>query len=85
MGNSFCYPSFPRSAPLISILSSGGLGQAKEDATELQNKSKELKAQIAAKEDEEKALAEQRDAAIIPIGNLVHDSVPISDDEVCAP
>ena len=26
--------------------------------------------------------ADERDAAILPIGNLVHDSVPISDDEV---
>uniref|UniRef100_A0A061RM96 serine--tRNA ligase n=1 Tax=Tetraselmis sp. GSL018 TaxID=582737 RepID=A0A061RM96_9CHLO len=55
--------------------------KAKEDATELQEKSKAIKAGIAAQEEKEAALAEQRDRAIIPIGNLVHDSVPVSDDE----
>jgi hypothetical protein len=33
-------------------------------------------------EEVEKALAEERDAALIPIGNLVPDSVPVDDDEV---
>jgi hypothetical protein len=61
----------------------GGAVQAKEDATELQEKSKEIKARIAEAEKVEKELSEARDAAIVPIGNIVHDSVPVSDDEVC--
>lgn len=54
---------------------------AKGDATELQERSKAMKAGIKAAEEEEKALAEARDAALLPIGNIVHDTVPISDDE----
>jgi len=57
------------------------LRKAKQDATELQEKSKTIKARIADAEKLEKELAEARDAAIIPIGNIVHDSVPVSDDE----
>jgi len=57
------------------------LRKAKEDATELQEKSKEIKARIAEAEKVEKELSEARDAAIVPIGNIVHDSVPVSDDE----
>ena len=37
---------------------------------------------IKEQEEREKALVEALEAAIEPIGNLVHDSVPISDDEV---
>lgn len=42
--------------------------------------------QVGIKEQEEllKGLEEQRDAALPAIGNLVHDSVPVSDDEVCS-
>jgi len=55
--------------------------KAKEDTTELQTQSKDMKTAIAAQEEKEKQLAEERDNAIVPIGNLVHDSVPVSDDE----
>ena len=54
---------------------------AKGDATELQEKSKTMKVGIKAAEEEEKAVAEALDAALLPIGNLVHDTVPISNDE----
>lgn len=33
-------------------------------------------------EEEAKAADAARDKAILPIGNLVHDSVPVSNDEV---
>lgn len=56
--------------------------QAKQDATELQEQSKVLKAQIAELEEKEQAIIAERDAALVPIGNIVHDSVPISDNEV---
>lgn len=56
--------------------------QAKQDATELQEQSKGLKAKIAELEEKEKAIIAERDAALVPIGNIVHDSVPISDNEV---
>ena len=56
--------------------------QAKKDTTELQEKSKAIKKEIAAAEEDAKQLAEARDKAIHPIGNLVPDSVPISNDEV---
>lgn len=55
--------------------------QAKGDATELQERSKAMKAGIKDAEEEEKVLAEERDTALVPIGNLVHDTVPVSDDE----
>jgi seryl-tRNA synthetase len=45
-------------------------------------KSKEIKARIAELEEREKELSAARDAALLPIGNLVHDSVPVSNDEV---
>jgi seryl-tRNA synthetase len=54
---------------------------AKGDATELMEKSKEMKAGIKEAEDLEKSLAEALDASLLPIGNIVHDTVPISDDE----
>lgn len=105
--------------------------QAKQDATELQEKSKEMKGKIKEAEEAEKQvshscplewhlteesrcraapsaagglppaqartpathllpvsrptaaqLSEERDAAIVPIGNLVPDSVPLDDNEV---
>jgi seryl-tRNA synthetase len=40
-----------------------------------------MKARIKEAEEAEKAMAEARDAALLPIGNLVHATVPISDDE----
>lgn len=44
-------------------------------------KSKQMKVAIKEGEELEKTLAEARDAALLPIGNLVHDTVPISDNE----
>lgn len=55
--------------------------KAKQDATELQGRSKAMKQGIKEAEESVKDLAEQRDAALLPIGNLVHETVPISDDE----
>ena len=55
--------------------------KAKEDATELQEKSKELKKEVEAATQKEKDAAEKRDKAIGPIGNLVHDSVPVNNNE----
>lgn len=54
---------------------------AKGDATELMEKSKAMKAGIKEAEENEKSVAEALDAALLPIGNIVHDTVPISDDE----
>lgn len=59
--------------------------QAKEDAAELRAQSVAIKAQIAAAEEAEQAAATARDDAIVPIGNIVHDSVPVHDDEVRPP
>jgi len=56
--------------------------QAKQDASELQDQSKAVKAKIAELEAREQQIIADRDAALVPIGNLVHDSVPISDNEV---
>jgi seryl-tRNA synthetase len=58
--------------------------QAKEDASELIAQSKELDADIKRQEEEEKECKLAVDKAIVPIGNLVHDSVPIDNDEVRA-
>ncbi|KIY94472.1 seryl-tRNA synthetase [Monoraphidium neglectum] len=58
------------------------LKKAKQDAAEQMEKSKEIKARIAELEEREKELSAARDAALLPIGNLVHDSVPVSNDEV---
>eukprot|EP00775_Hariotina_reticulata_P000330 gene330-551_t len=59
----------------------GDLRKAKQDATELQEQSKQLKESIKQLEEKEKQIIEARTAAIVPIGNIVHDSVPISDNE----
>ena len=76
-------PLLPLPPPLLLLLSPPSCRlQAKQDATELQEKSKQLKVNIKVAEEVEKALAEERDAALIPIGNLVPDSVPVDDDEV---
>jgi seryl-tRNA synthetase len=56
--------------------------QAKQDATELQDKTKAMKASIAELEEKEKQIIADRDAALVPMGNVVHDSVPVSDNEV---
>uniref|UniRef100_A0A383V6T7 serine--tRNA ligase n=1 Tax=Tetradesmus obliquus TaxID=3088 RepID=A0A383V6T7_TETOB len=57
------------------------LRKAKQDATELQDKTKAMKASIAELEEKEKQIISERDAALVPIGNLVHDSVPVDDNE----
>ena len=56
--------------------------QAKKDATELQEKSKSMKAEIVRAEEAAKEAEAVRDRAAAAIGNLVHDSVPVSNDEV---
>ncbi len=56
--------------------------QKKEDATELQQQSSALKADTDKAEAAAKAAEKERDALLVTIGNLVHDSVPVSDDEV---
>lgn len=58
--------------------------QAKEDATGLQAQSKALKEQIADAEVSEETAATQRDKLLGSMGNLVHDSVPVDQDEVCS-
>lgn len=55
--------------------------QAKQDATELMEQSKAAKASIQELEQREKDVIAKRDAALLAIGNVVHDSVPVSDDE----
>jgi seryl-tRNA synthetase len=59
----------------------GELRKAKQDSSELQEQSKALKERVKELEAREKELSAARDAAVVPIGNLVHDSVPVSDDE----
>lgn len=44
-----------------------------------------MKGGIKELEDREKELAEARDSALLPIGNLVHDTVHVSDNEVLLP
>lgn len=55
--------------------------QAKQDATELMEQSKAKKIGIKGAEEKLQELEAERDAALAPIGNIVHSSVPISDDE----
>ncbi|KAI8475839.1 MAG: seryl-tRNA synthetase [Monoraphidium minutum] len=57
------------------------LKKAKQDAAEQMEKSKEIKARIAELEARDKEVSAARDAALLPIGNLVHDSVPVDNDE----
>lgn len=57
------------------------LRKAKQDAGALQEQSKAMKGKIKEAEELEKQLVEERDAAIVPIGNLVPESVPVDDDE----
>ena len=60
------------------------LVQAGGNADGLTEKSKALKAKIAEIEEREREVIKARDGKLMSIGNLVHDSVPISQDEVCA-
>ncbi len=57
--------------------------QKKEDATELQGKSVALKKQTEEAEVIKNELESKRDKTMVVIGNLVHDSVPVDNDEVC--
>lgn len=41
-----------------------------------------MKKKIQETEEKEKEVIRQRDAKVVAIGNLVHDSVPVSQDEV---
>ena len=70
----------PDALPDTSVVAA--VEQAKQDTAALQEKSKELKAGVLKAEEEAKAADAARDKAIMPIGNLVHDSVPLSNDEV---
>ena len=56
--------------------------QKKEDASELQQQSVALKKQADEAEVAKNELESARDRALLPIGNLVHDSVPVDNDEV---
>ena len=58
------------------------LYQTGGNADELMEKSKEAKKQITEMEEKEKDLINERDKILVTIGNIVHDSVPISQDEV---
>ncbi len=60
------------------------LAQAKGNADELMEKSKTLKKSIQEAEEREKAVIVERDNTVVLIGNIVHDSVPVSNDEVRA-
>lgn len=56
--------------------------QAGGDSTELQDKSKGMKEKIKEAEEKEKEVVKARDSVLVTIGNLVHESVPVSNDEV---
>ena len=60
----------------------GPCTQAKKDSSELESKSKAMKGKLAVLEEQVKAAETTLEAAVQPIGNLVHDSVPVSNDEV---
>ena len=59
----------------------GAKKKAGEDATNEIAEVAAIKSAIAEAEEKEKLLADERDAILFEIGNLVHDSVPVSDDE----
>lgn len=56
--------------------------QAKKDSADLEAKSKSMKGRVAVLEEQVKGAESTLEAAVQPIGNLVHDSVPVSNDEV---
>lgn len=56
--------------------------KAKQDASELQEKSKAMKKEIQDSETQAVEAENERDAHLKLIGNLVHDTVPVSDQEV---
>ncbi len=59
-----------------------GRVQAGGNSDELQENSKEMKKKIQEQEEKEKEVIRMRDGKLVAIGNIVHDSVPISQDEV---
>lgn len=56
--------------------------QAGGNADELMEQSKALKVKILEMEEKEKAVVSARDKILCGMGNLVHDSVVVSQDEV---
>ena len=54
-----------------------------EEAKKLMESTDEIKKRLAAKEAEVQEAKSTLDAKLTTIGNIVHASVPISDDEVC--
>lgn len=56
--------------------------QEKKDTAELQAQSKQKKKEVEQAELATKEASDLRDAAVVVIGNYVHDSVPVSSDEV---
>ncbi|KQK03614.1 serine--tRNA ligase [Brachypodium distachyon] len=59
----------------------GKLKAKKQDATELIQSTEEIKSRLAAKETEVQDAKSTLDAKLVAIGNLVHESVPVSNDE----
>ncbi|CAM0871725.1 unnamed protein product [Alopecurus aequalis] len=53
----------------------------KQDATELIQSTEEIKGRLAAKETEVQEAKTTLDAKLVTIGNIVHESVPVSKDE----
>lgn len=60
-----------------------GWKKSKDDATEMIAKSEEVKKATADKEVEVREAWSVLKSKLEIVGNLVHDSVPVSDDEVC--
>ncbi|KAG2442434.1 hypothetical protein HXX76_002520 [Chlamydomonas incerta] len=60
---------------IASVRKAGG------NSDELQEKSKEMKKKIQETEEKEKDVIKTRDGKLVAIGNIVHDSVPVSQDE----
>eukprot|EP00201_Polytomella_parva_P013922 CAMPEP_0175051398 /NCGR_PEP_ID=MMETSP0052_2-20121109/7774_1 /TAXON_ID=51329 ORGANISM="Polytomella parva, Strain SAG 63-3" /NCGR_SAMPLE_ID=MMETSP0052_2 /ASSEMBLY_ACC=CAM_ASM_000194 /LENGTH=445 /DNA_ID=CAMNT_0016315671 /DNA_START=44 /DNA_END=1381 /DNA_ORIENTATION=- len=58
-----------------------GVRKAGGDSSQLQQKSKDMKAEIAQTEEKEKEVIKKRDALLVHLGNIVHDSVFVSQDE----
>ena len=56
--------------------------QKNQDATELIQSTEEIKRRLAAKETEVEDAKAALDAKLLTIGNIVHESVPVSNDEV---
>lgn len=60
-----------------------GWKQSGQDASEMIVKTDEIKKQSADKEVEVREAWAELKSKLEVVGNLVHDSVPVSDDEVC--